>query len=271
MRLSIDHHTSYRFSVPQARVVQLLRVTPSDFAGQTVIDWRIDVDCDARLRNAEDGYGNPTTMLYIEGPIDKLELTVRGEVLTEDQAGIVRGAHELLPPLYFRRETPTTTVSDAICEFAQRVSGSDPLERIHMLNTLVGGAMMIEAGRGTVGRSADEVLGSKQGSTRDAAHLLIASARALAMPARIVSGHSLNGPDRGHRRSTHYWAEIYVERLGWVALDPSSGFSPDESYVRVAVGLDAYDATPVSGTRTGGGVEELDVAVHVEPAGMQQQ
>ncbi|MES2288520.1 MAG: transglutaminase family protein [Pseudomonadota bacterium] len=271
MRLSIDHHTTYRFSVPQARVVQLLRVTPSDFAGQTVIDWRIDVDCDARLRSGEDGYGNPTTMLYIEGPIEKLDLTVRGEVLTEDQAGVVRGAHEPLPPLYFRRETPTTSISDAICTFARRISGSDPLERIHMLNTMVGSAMTIEAGRGTVGRSADEVLSSKRGSTRDAAHLLIAAARGLQMPARIVSGHSLNGPDRGHRRSTHYWAEVHVDRLGWVALDPSSGFSPDESYVRVAVGLDAYDATPVSGTRTGGGLEELDVAVHVEPVGAQQQ
>lgn len=271
MRLSIDHHTSYRFSVPQSRVVQLLRVTPSDFAGQTVIDWRIDVDCDARLRTDQDGYGNPTTMLYIDGPIEKIELTVRGEVLTEDQAGIVRGAHEPLPPLYFRRETPTTGASGAIHDFARRISGSDPLERIHMLNTLVGGAMTIEAGRGTVGRSADEVLGSKHGSTRDAAHLLIASARAVGMPARIVSGHSLNGPDRSYRRSTHYWAEVHVERLGWVALDPTSGFSPDESYVRVAVGLDAYDATPVSGTRTGGGVEELDVAVHVETAGGQQQ
>lgn len=271
MRLSIDHHTSYRFSVPQSRVVQLLRVTPGDFAGQTVIDWRIDVDCDARLRTGQDGYGNPTTMLYIDGPVENVGLTVRGEVLTEDQAGVVRGAHEPLPPLYFLRETPTTGISHAVRAFAGRIGGNDALERVHMLNTLVGGAIAIAAGRGTVGRSADDALASGQGSTRDAAHLLIAAARALDMPARIVSGHSLNGPDRGNRRSAHYWAEVHVDRLGWVALDPSSGFSPDESYVRVAVGLDAYDATPVSGTRTGGGVEELDVAVHVEPAGGGQQ
>jgi transglutaminase-like putative cysteine protease len=51
-----------------------------------------------------------------------------------------------------------------------------------------------------------------------------------------------------------------------VALDPASGCSPDESFVRVAVGLDASDATPVSGTRKGGGVEELDVAVRIDAA-----
>jgi hypothetical protein len=33
--------------------------------------------------------------------------------------------------------------------------------------------------------------------------------------------------------------------------------------VRVAIGLDASDATPLSGTRTGGGIEELDVDVRV--------
>ena len=270
MRLSIDHHTRYRFSQPQARVVQLLRITPSDFAGQTVLDWRIDVDCDARLRTGLDGYGNPTTMLYIDGPIEALELTVRGEVLTEDQAGVVTGAHEPLPPLYFTRATKTTSPCDAIRDIARAVGGSDPLERIHAINALVGDTLTIEGGRGVVGRSAGEVLDSGTGSTRDAAHLLIAIARQSGHPARIVSGHSLHGPDRGYRRSAHYWAEVHIDRLGWVALDPSAGVSPDESYVRVAVGLDAFDATPVSGTRTGGGIEELDVAVRVDAAGGQQ-
>jgi len=271
MRLSIDHHTRYRFSIPQARVVQLLRVTPSDYAAQTVIDWRIDVDCDARLRTGLDGYGNPTTMLYIDGPIDALELTVRGEVLTEDQAGVVKGAHEPLPPLYFTRATPSTHICDSTRDFARMTRGSDWLERIHALNTAVGGAIRIEPGRGPVGRTPGEILESGHGTTRDAAHLLVAVARASGCPSRIVSGHSLHGPNRGLRRSAHYWAEIFIDRLGWVGLDPSSGCSSDESYVRVAVGLDAYDCTPVSGTRVGGGIEELDVDVRVEPAGSQQQ
>ena len=264
MRLSIDHHTRYRFSEPQARVVQLLRVTPGDYAGQTVIDWRIDVDCDARLRTATDGYGNATTMLYIDGPLQSLELTVRGEVLTEDQAGVVAGAHEPLPPLYFTRATPCTTVCAATQALARSVAGSDPLERIHALNAAVGAAVTVRPGRGTPGRSPDAILASGEGSSRDAAHVLVAAARAGGSPARIVSGHCLHGPDRGHRRSAHYWAEVHIPRLGWVALDPASGSSPGESYVRVAVGLDAIDATPVSGTRRGGGIEELDVDVRVD-------
>ncbi len=267
MRLSIDHHTTYRFSEPQARVVQLLRVTPRDYAAQTVIDWRIDVDCDARLRSGFDGYGNATTMLYIDGPITLLEMTVRGEVLTEDQGGIVRGAHEPLPPLFFTRQTPATAACPAITDFARAIGGSDPLERIHALNTMVGAAVRVVPGRGAAGRSPAEILSSGTGSMRDAAHVLVTVARVAGCPARVVTGHGLHGPDRGHRRSAHYWAEVHIDRLGWVALDPAAGCSPDESYVRVAVGLDASDATPVSGTRSGGGIEELDVDVRVDTAG----
>ena len=263
MRLSIDHHTIYRFSQPQARVVQLLRVTPNDYAAQTVIDWRIDVDCDARLRTARDGFGNATTMLYLDGPISEIALTVRGQVLTDDMAGVVEGISETLPPLFYKRTTPQTAVDDGIIALARSIGSSDSLEQVHALNALVGGAISIVGGRGTPGRTPAQVLDSGTGSVRDAAHLLVAVARARGFPARIVAGHSLHGPDSGVRQSAHYWAEIHLERIGWVGLDPCSGASPDESYVRVAIGLDGSDVAPVSGTRRGGGIEELDVDVRV--------
>ncbi|WP_175815097.1 transglutaminase family protein [Burkholderia diffusa] len=45
----------------------------------------------------------------------------------------------------------------------------------------------------------------------------------------------------------HAWAEAYVEGLGWVGFDPFMNRCPDERYVRIAVGLDARDAQPVTG------------------------
>jgi len=65
MRLFIRHHTEYRFTEPQARLVQLLRLTPTSHAGQTVADWRIDVEYDARLKPFREGFGNEATMLYV--------------------------------------------------------------------------------------------------------------------------------------------------------------------------------------------------------------
>jgi len=262
MRLSIDQFTTYRFSEPQARVVQLLRVTPADHGAQTVIDWRIDVDCDARLRTGRDGYGNLTTMLYIDGPLDAVGITVRGEVLTEDMAGVVGQCAEPLPPLFYTRQTPLTAADDAVLALARGVGSSDPMERAHALNGMIGSVLTIEDGR-TAGVPPGAVLARGTGNMRDAAHLLAAAAKACDIPARIVSGHSLHGPTRNLRQTAHYWVELHLGSRGWVGFDPCTGESPDEGYVRVAVGLEGPDVAPVSGTRKGGGIEELDAGVTV--------
>lgn len=262
MRLSIDQFSTYRFSEPQARVVQLMRVTPGDYGAQTVIDWRIDVDCDARLRTARDGYGNITTMLYIDGPLDAIGITVRGEVLTEDTGGLVSGVAEPLPALFYTRPTPLTTPDAAVKALARSVGSSDPIERAHALNAVVNGALSIHDGR-TAGAPPGDVLARGTGNVRDAAHLLASAAKACGLPARIVSGHSLHGHERNLRQTAHYWTELHLGPRGWMGFDPCSAGSVDESYVRVAVGLEGPDVAPVSGTRKGGGIEELDVGVQM--------
>lgn len=270
MRLTIDHHTRYNFSEPQARVVQLLRMTPLDLAGQTVIDWRIDVDRDSRLREGRDGYGNVTTMLYVDGPIDGLSIMVRGEVLTDSIDGPVRGTPEPLPPMFFRRTTPQTAPDDAIAALAADVPG-DGIERAAALTYAVHGAVRPKPGRTPKGRTAIETFTAGEGSVRDCAHVLLAAARAAGFPARFVSGHCLDGPNAGTHKSSHCWTEIWIEDAGWYAFDPSTGRRPGENYLRVAVGLDTSDSTPLSGTRRGGGIEELDVDIRVAASQTQSQ
>lgn len=265
MRLTIDHHTNYRFSEPQARVVQLLRMTPSDCAGQSVSDWRIDVDCDARLREGRDGYGNITTMLYVDGPITAIELMVRGEVLTDDSGGIISGCVETLPPLFFERTTPLTQPDDAIVALGRDagLTRNHSLDAAFALTHAVHHAIKPQPGRTAKTHTAADALAIGRGSVRDCAHVLISAARSLGYPARLVSGHCLDGPNATTHRSAHCWAELFIDGLGWMAFDPSMNRIPQETYVRVAIGLDARDSTPLSGTRRGGGIEVLDVEVRV--------
>ncbi|WP_302480072.1 transglutaminase N-terminal domain-containing protein, partial [Sphingomonas bacterium] len=98
MRLSVDHRTRYRFARPQGRIVQMLRLTPADSHDQTVAAWRIDVDCNARLRPGRDGFGNAATTLYAEGPLEGIEIAVSGEVVTSRSGGVLHGLAEPLPP-----------------------------------------------------------------------------------------------------------------------------------------------------------------------------
>lgn len=266
MRLFIHHRTDYSFSEPQARLIQMLRLTPTSHEGQNVVDWRIDIDCDARLKQSRDGFGNEVTMLYVDGPIERIGLTVSGEVLTEDRAGLVLGAPEPLPPLAFTQITALTRSSPELIGFAGEVDrgGGTPLDRVHRLNEAVYKRLRFETPRSSAIRDAAAIIEEGHGSGQDFAHVFIAAARELRIPARYVSGHLYRADgDEADRRTTHGWAEAHVDGFGWIGFDPAHEISPHDAYVRVAVGLDYRDAAPVAGTRTGGGQELLEVGVRV--------
>jgi len=264
MRIAIDHRTHYKFTNPQARIVQMLRLTPCDTQDQTVVHWHIGLDRDARLRDAVDGFGNAVTMLYAEGPITELELTVTGEVLTMEASGVVRGAPEPLPPILYRRSTPRTLSSVSLAEFAGDQAGGTPLEQLHRLNVALHKRYPSAPDRPDTGISAAEAFAGKRVSSRDVAQIFIAAARTLDAPARYVSGYRRDGEAHS---APHAWAEAWVERIGWIGFDPATGLSPDESYIRVAVGLDATGAASIAGTRVGQGEEQLDVDLHVDRLG----
>lgn len=261
MRVHVDHVTRYRFTEPQARLVQLLRLTPHDSADQTVVNWHIGVDRDARLREARDGFGNNVTMLYCDGPVSDIAITVEGEVLTAGDAGLVRGVAEPLPPELFARLTDRTGASAEMRDFAG-APGGDRIARAHALNLALHRRFESREEHHDRGLTAIQAFARDTASPRDLAHMLIALARAEGMPARYVSGYHTQGDGDGH--APHAWAEVHVGAAGWIAFDPSHGISADARYVRVAVALDAAGAAPVAGTRMGEGDERLDVDVQVE-------
>jgi transglutaminase-like putative cysteine protease len=273
MRLSIEHRTAYRFTVPQRRLIQLLRVTPPSFEGQAVLDWRIDVDCDARLKTHRDGYGNETTMLYVDGPIEEILLSVTGEVITEDRAGMVVGAPEPLPAMLYQRATPQTMPDAAITAFAMEIAADvpDPLGRLHIVNSALNRRIAFDPGNGNPHRNAAETFADGQGVCQDHAHVFLAIARLLGQPARYVSGHLWRSDGAATQPAAHAWAEAYIEDYGWIGFDPANGICPTDAYVRVAVGLDYRDASPVSGARVGGGAEALHVEVAVAQSAAARQ
>ena len=265
MRLSIEHRTTYRFTVPQGRLTQMLRLTPEDTHDQSVTAWHLHVDCDARMRPGRDGFGNHITMLYVEGPIERIEIAVSGEVLTNPSNGVIHGAHEALPPALFLRSTALTAASESLAAFAaDMVAGTnDAVERLHILNGAFHRRFGLDHGRPIAGRSAAEAFEFKTATPRDLAQMFAAAVRGLGVPARYVSGYSPVCFDGDTRPAPHGWAEAHVDGLGWVAFDPCTGLSADEAYARVAVALDSAGAAPVAGSRLGEGDEELDVDLQV--------
>jgi transglutaminase-like putative cysteine protease len=267
MRLLVDHRTTYRFTAPQARVVQLLRMTPGDTHDQTVADWHIAVDCDARMRDHRDGFGNATTMLYIEGPVDQVEISVSGAVVTSRSGGRLNGAAEPLPPATYLRITPATAPGEAIRALARDVEGhgDDSLATLQRLNLAIRDRFTLDRGKPAPGVTAEQAMTRGSATARDLAQVFVAASRVLAVPARYVTGYCELHDD--HRPTPHGWAEAWLEGIGWIGFDPTLGASPEEHHVRVAVALDAAGSSPIAGFRLGEGDERLDVDVSVNAEG----
>lgn len=121
MRIRIAHSTVYHYDPPATGAIQVLRLTPRNFDGQHVVDWRIDVYPDARLAAHEDAFGNITHVFTADGPLDELRVEVDGQVETQNTDGVVRGTVERFPPSLFLRATPSTRPDGAIRQFAQAV------------------------------------------------------------------------------------------------------------------------------------------------------
>lgn len=268
MQLNIQHVTTYSYAQPTRGIIQLLRGTPASFAGQTVLDWRIDVDCDARLREGRDGYGNVTHMLYVDKPTRSLAVSVTGRVLTENRAGVVAGLHNDLPTEIFLRSTKLTEAGSSIGALADKVAAAapDPLARLHRLAAELYDGVRFDADATDTDTQAEQALSAGHGVCQDFAHMFIGAARAMQIPARYISGHLFRRDGARVQEAAHAWAEGYIPDLGWTAFDPTNGICTDDAYVRVACGLDYRDAAPVAGSRSGGGAESLAVEVEVSQA-----
>ena len=269
MRLRIAHTTSYRYEPAATSVIQILRMTPGSHDGQYVAEWQIDVSTDSRLDVHEDAFGNITHVLTY-GPVDDLTIHVEGLIDTQDTGGVLRGTDERFPESLFLRSTALTAVNPAMAQFVRELraeAGDDVLGFLHSLLVQINEHMTFDEHPTHSGTSASEAFTLKRGVCQDYAHIFIACARSGGVPARFVSGHFLRSDGVTGQEAGHAWAEAFVPDLGWVGFDAANGICTTEAHARVAVGLDYLGAAPVRGTRYGGGIETLTVAVKVEQAG----
>jgi transglutaminase-like putative cysteine protease len=274
MLIRVSHLVTYRYDTPASSVIRILRQTPRNHDGQFVLNWRIDVSADCRLEDHEDAFGNITHAFTVDGPLETLKVLVEGEVETRDTQGIVRGAVERFPPSLFLRETALTQPGEAIAAFAAQVqaeTGDDALKALHLTLSRLHDELEYDAGSSDSTTTAAEAFAAKRGRCHDSAHVFIAAARCLSIPARYLGGYCCRDEGTDAPRAGHAWAEAFVTGLGWVAFDAANGICATDAHVRVAVGLDCLGAAPVRGTHYGGGDEMLTVEVQVDQAVRQVQ
>ncbi|MXO59415.1 transglutaminase family protein [Altererythrobacter salegens] len=265
MRLAIRHTTRYRYAAPIVHGLQRLRLTPKETQGQRIINWTMEYEGAHEQLSYDDQNFNHVTLVAADEGASEVVVTCRGTVETEDNAGVI-GLHAGHLPLWaFLAETPLTSAGNGVRELIAEVERSEEgmVETLHNLSTRIRDAVEYKTGTTNIATTAEEAIAHGYGVCQDHAHIFIAAARALEIPARYVSGY-LMMDDRVEQEATHAWAEAYVQNLGWVGFDISNGISPDPRYVRVATGRDYRDAAPITGISYGAATENLHVDLAVE-------
>ena len=117
----------------------------------------------------------------------------------------------------------------------------------------------------TIETNIDEIWSLKAGVCQDFAHLLLEMLQIVGVPSRYVSGyicpknHDLRGEG-----ATHAWVEVFLPTYGWIGIDPTNNCLVSDRHVRLAVGKDFHDCTPVKGIYKGNLEHRLEVTVVVE-------
>lgn len=264
MLIRVRHTTEYRFDGPVAYGLQRLRLTPVTCAHQIVRAWRMDADGGRVVAEYDDHFDNRVALVELDRGARGITLLCEGRVATQHETAGVVGVHRGSMPLWiYERSTPQTQVGAAVRMLDDVPDeGDGDLARLHRVSQIVREAVTYTPGVTTATTTADQAAAQGAGVCQDHAHIFIGLARRLGYPARYVSGYLLVD-DRVEHEAGHAWAEAHVPGLGWVGFDVSNGISPDERYVRVAVGRDYADAAPLSAITVGARDTALEVSVEV--------
>lgn len=274
----ITHRTTYRFTRPVEYSIHQAHLLPLADDLQAPLTWRVDAEPATSRRVDVDGNGNRCEVFTTNRVHDHFTLSASGAVSVTTPppvADVLRGADEaawlartdvLVEIAPYRQPTALTAMSPAIAAWI------DPLRDTRVLGIwpaaieladLVRSRLFYGPGYTHSSTTAAEVFALGRGVCQDYAHLYLAAARALQIPARYVSGYVQTGGDIVADGATHAWIEVYVPGYGWAGLDPTAGLPVVDRHVRLAVGRDYLDVAPVKGFRRGGGHGALVVDVTV--------
>ena len=262
MRLEILHTTRYRYSGPIAETVMELRLRPMDGNGQRCLEFDLEISSGIQPRSYRDGYGNNVHYFNLVRPHTSLSVTSRSVVETGGILETDPGESLVLDFLRFRspvKDAPGIREMASRHAIAKPSSGPAVEQALDNLTLAISREFTYDRAVTNVYSAVDEVLALRAGVCQDFAHLFIAVARSMGVPARYVSGY-IHAPGAATTAS-HAWAEAWVPGRGWVGYDATHPVRAGENHVRLAVGRDYSDAAPTRGIYVGSAGGTMDVHV----------
>lgn len=292
--LEVEHLTRYRYAAPVDVAHHLGFLRPLDDGRQQVTSFEMVVEPEPSHQHSEpDRLGNRRTCFTVTQPHRELQVRTTSRVHVHAEPAVDA---TLTPPwervrdrLRYVAGAPFQAASEFV--FASPYVTDVPGLRELALPAFAPGTpiaqgaidLMARIHSGFTYRSAStevdtplaEVLATRRGVCQDFAHVMIGALRSLGLAARYVSGYLLTATSGAAAQAvpmlgadaSHAWLALWCPMTDgssarWLELDPTNDLLPTTSHVRLAIGRDYGDVTPLRGViRGGGGEHQLDVRV----------
>ncbi|MFM7012260.1 MAG: transglutaminase N-terminal domain-containing protein [Betaproteobacteria bacterium] len=290
-QISIEHDSHYQYQTEVELAHHLAYLRPMEFNGQKVVSSKLDITpTPDRLTENTDTFGNRRTFFTLSIPHDTLIVRATSVVTLVDRyvKFNIQDASEwedVRDALAYALNRPYV----AQCEF------TFPSPYVPRLGLLRDYAMpSFPRGRGLAQACIDlsarihrdftyspaatevntpllEAFEKRAGVCQDFSHILIGCLRSIGLSAKYVSGYLLTKPAPGQEKlrgadASHAWVAVYCPEApdGWLELDPTNNVIPQLGHVRLAMGRDFGDVSPLRGVIRGGDEHVLKVGVTVE-------
>lgn len=276
-KFKIRHVTKYLYEVPVRDSANQIMLFPLKDEMQDVLEQTIKITDDPLVNIHYDYFGNEVGTFTHSRPHQELvidsslvvttkskDLPDDREPLKEQWAALEKLRMEPQFVDFLRQEyfAALPALNELVEE--QRGRNCSPLVSAKEFCAYVFENFTYRKGITTVESTVDEIWKIKSGVCQDFAHILLVMLRLIRVPARYVSGYIC--PNKTGMRgegATHAWVEVFIPFYGWLGLDPTNNCAVNDTHVRLAVGKNFSDCSPVKGTYRGTSNHTLEVVVSV--------
>ena len=282
MVFHIRHATRFTYEKPAYQSHNEVRLVPRTSPRQRCIEFRLEANDGASIVNFRDWFGNAVHSVSMHSPHEKFQIVAESIVERDPPRSFIDerlifdrylADDETRTREFFEFLSPTRHVpfSERLRKFfwsARPLPQETVAEYVTRMVTFVRDQFGYEPGTTDVHSDVDHMLSAGGGVCQDFSHLTLGVLRLAGVPARYVSGYLAPNPGAGPAgvQASHAWLEAMLPGAGWTGFDPTHRGRTTDQHVRVAVGRDYSDATPLRGVfRSGGGNHSMSIDLKIEP------
>jgi len=275
-RLRIEHQTGFTYQGEVSASYNEARMLPNSTESQFVLNASLDIEPSTSVNQYVDYFGTRVAAFDVLNTHDKLMLTARSLVEVRPRpieptdftwADLSREAPLAIETVEQLGQTERTKPHDEILELARRIAGehTNPGLAARAIAEAVGDAVEYMHGITGVHSTAAEAWEERKGVCQDIAHITLGALRAVAIPARYVSGylHPKADAEVGEAVAgeSHAWVEWFAGE--WQGFDPTNNIEIGDRHVLVGRGRDYNDVPPLRGVYAGPHKSHLHVKVTI--------